>query len=72
MIRRTPPTPKLKAVVGVAGFFTADGKLKSVGINCALCHSTVDDALTPGLGRRLDGWANLDLMLAPLSHQLPI
>ena len=34
---------KLKAVVGVAGFFAADGTLKSIGINCALCHSTVDD-----------------------------
>ncbi len=33
----------------------------SVGITCALCHSTVDDALTTGIGHRLDGWANTTL-----------
>ena len=36
-------------------------KLKSVGITCAICHSTVDDAFSPGIGRRLDGWPNRDL-----------
>jgi hypothetical protein len=49
------------AVVGVTGFFAGDGTLRSVGIQCALCHSTVDDSLAPGVGRRLDGWANRDL-----------
>ena len=52
---------KLNAVVGVTGFFNADGSLKSMGIQCALCHSTVDDSFAPGIGRRLDGWANSDL-----------
>jgi hypothetical protein len=52
---------KLDAVVGVKGRFDPAGKLTSVGIQCALCHSTVDDALLPGVGRRLDGWANRDL-----------
>jgi cytochrome c peroxidase len=52
---------KLNAVVGVTGFFNADGSLKSVGIQCALCHSTVDNAFAPGIGHRLDGWANRDL-----------
>jgi hypothetical protein len=52
---------KLNAVVGVQGFFNADGSLSSVGITCALCHSTVDDSFAPGMGRRLDGWANRDL-----------
>jgi hypothetical protein len=52
---------KLDAVVGVTGFFGDDGALRSVGIQCALCHSTVDDAFAPGIGRRLDGWANRDL-----------
>jgi hypothetical protein len=51
---------KLNAVVGVTGFF-ATGKLTSVGIQCSLCHSTVDSALAGGIGRRLDGWANRDL-----------
>jgi hypothetical protein len=52
---------RLNAVVGVKGFFDSSSKLKSIGIQCALCHSTVDDALAPGIGRRLDGWANRDL-----------
>jgi hypothetical protein len=49
------------AVVGVRGFTDRAGKLESVGITCALCHSTVDDSLAPGIGARLDGWANRDL-----------
>ncbi|HLO31760.1 MAG TPA: hypothetical protein VK249_21585 [Anaerolineales bacterium] len=52
---------KLNAVVGVKGFFNRDGSLKSMGITCALCHSTVDDSFAPGIGKRLDGWANRDL-----------
>jgi hypothetical protein len=51
---------QLQAVVGVTGFFT-NGSLRSVGIQCALCHSTVDDSLSLGIGRRLDGWPNRDL-----------
>jgi hypothetical protein len=52
---------KLNAVVGITGSFNPDGTLKSVGIQCALCHSTVDNAFAPGIGHRLDGWANRDL-----------
>jgi hypothetical protein len=44
----------------VQGFFKGN-QLQSVGITCALCHSTVDNSLTFGIGRRLDGWANRDL-----------
>jgi hypothetical protein len=51
---------KLKAVVGVTGFFES-GKLTSVGIQCALCHSQVDNSVEFGIGRRRDGWANRDL-----------
>jgi mono/diheme cytochrome c family protein len=50
----------LDAVVGVTGFLEGEG-LRAVGIQCALCHSTVDDAFAPGIGNRLDGWANRDL-----------
>jgi hypothetical protein len=32
-----------------------------IGVTCALCHSTVNDALTKGIGNRLDGWPNRDL-----------
>ena len=52
---------KLNSVVGVKGFFDRNGRLNSVGIECALCHSTVDDSFAPGIGHRLDGWANRDL-----------
>jgi hypothetical protein len=55
---------KLNAVVGVVGTVQRIGgrdRLTRVGITCALCHSTVDDSLLPGIGRRLDGWPNLDL-----------
>ncbi|HEU0293513.1 MAG TPA: hypothetical protein VFR47_12300, partial [Anaerolineales bacterium] len=52
---------KLNAVVGITGFFNPDGSLSSIGIQCALCHSTVNDSLAPGIGKRLDGWANRDL-----------
>ena len=62
---------QLKAVVGVSGFFNAEGKLKSIGINCALCHSTVDDSLLPGLGHRLDGWANRDLNVGAIVASAP-
>jgi hypothetical protein len=52
---------ELNAVVGVQGFFNSDGSLSSIGITCALCHSTVDDSFAAGIGHRLDGWANRDL-----------
>jgi len=52
---------KLNAVVGVKGTFKGDGSLQSVGITCALCHSTVDNSFAPGIGQRLDGWAARDL-----------
>jgi mono/diheme cytochrome c family protein len=52
---------RLNAVVGVRGKVPARGQLTSVGITCALCHSSVDNSFAPGIGRRLDGWANTDL-----------
>ena len=52
---------RANAVVGVKGRVNAAGTLTSVGITCALCHSSVDDALAPGIGHRLDGWANTTL-----------
>jgi len=53
----------MNAVVGVQGTVDSEGNLTSVGITCALCHSSVDDSFAPGIGRRLDGWANIDLVL---------
>ena len=52
---------RLNAVVGVKGTVDAAGRLTTVGVTCALCHSSVDDSFAPGIGKRLDGWANTDL-----------
>ena len=55
---------KLNAVVGLKGTVeSVNGvdTLTRVGTTCALCHSTVDDSFAPGIGKRLDGWANRDL-----------
>ena len=53
---------KLNAVVGIIGKVVgANDTLATVGITCALCHSTVDDSFAPGIGKRLDGWANRSL-----------
>jgi hypothetical protein len=62
---------KLDAVVGVKGFFDNHGNLKSMGIQCALCHSTVDDSLAPGIGKRLDGWAARDLNVGVITSLAP-
>ena len=61
---------KLDAVVGIKGFFQGDN-LSSVGITCAICHSTVDNALTFGVGHRLDGWANRDLDVGKIVAAAP-
>jgi hypothetical protein len=62
---------KLNSVIGVTGFFNPDGSMKSVGIQCALCHSTVDNSLTQGIGHRLDGWANRDLNVGDIVSLAP-
>ena len=62
---------KLGAVVGVKGTFSDSGSLQSVGITCALCHSTVDNSFAPGIGRRLDGWANRDLNVGAITALSP-
>lgn len=62
---------KLNAVIGVKGFFNSQGTLSSVGIQCALCHSTVDNSFAPGIGHRLDGWANRDLNVGAIVALAP-
>ena len=55
---------KADSVVGVKGFFDDPNDrlhLTSIGITCAICHSTVDDSFLKGIGQRLDGWPNRDL-----------
>lgn len=61
---------RANAVVGVRGFFEG-GRLTSVGIECAFCHSTVDNSLARGIGRRLDGWPNRDLNVGAITNLAP-
>jgi hypothetical protein len=62
----------LNAVVGVIPVgSTPNGGLQAIGITCALCHSTVDDALAPGIGRRRDGWPNRDLNVGAIVAGAP-
>ena len=60
---------KLNAVLGVVGKFDGKGNLNRIGITCASCHSTVDDAT--GIGKRLDGWANRDLNVGAIISMAP-
>jgi hypothetical protein len=52
---------KLGAVVGVKATVDANNNITRFGVTCALCHSTVDDRIAPGIGSRRDGWPNLQL-----------
>ena len=61
---------RARAVVGVTGFFE-NGRLSSVGIQCSLCHSVVDDSVAPGIGRRRDGWPNRDLNIGAIIALAP-
>ncbi len=59
------------AVVGVRGVFDGNHRITSVGITCALCHSTVDDSFAQGIGKRLDGWPNRDLNVGAVVASAP-
>ena len=52
---------RLNAIVGVQGTVNDAGQLARIGVTCALCHSSVDNSFATGIGKRLDGWANIDL-----------
>jgi len=62
---------KLNSVVGITGVFDSGGSLTALGIQCALCHSTVDDSFAPGIGHRLDGWAARDLNVGAIIALAP-
>jgi hypothetical protein len=62
---------QLNAVIGVQGTFDGEKRLTTVGINCALCHSVVDDSFAPGIGHRLDGWPNRDLNVGAIINLAP-
>ena len=63
---------KLGAVVGLVGQVDASNHLTRVGVTCALCHSTVDNAFAPGIGHRLDGWPNRDLNVGAIIALSPV
>jgi hypothetical protein len=69
--RNTLALLQLNAVVGVKGSFNRRGTLRSVGITCAVCHSTVDNSFAPGIGKRRDGWANRDLNVGAIVSLAP-
>ena len=62
---------QLNAVVGLTGRFDSGGRITSLGTQCALCHSNVDDSFAPGIGKRLDGWANRDLNVGAIVSLAP-
>jgi hypothetical protein len=62
---------RANAVVGVKAGFDKENRLRSIGITCALCHSTVDDSFASGIGRRLDGWPNRDLNVGAIAALAP-
>ena len=65
---------KMNAIVGVQATVDSSNHITQLGITCALCHSTVDNSVTKGIGRRMDGWPNRDLnvgAIIALSPALP-
>ncbi|HEX7840108.1 MAG TPA: hypothetical protein VF469_21675 [Kofleriaceae bacterium] len=62
---------RVNSVIGVTGVFDSTGKLSSMGVQCALCHSTVDNSFAPGIGHRVDGWANRDLDVGTIVSLAP-
>jgi hypothetical protein len=62
---------KLNAVVGVKPHVNRSGRMTSVGLTCAACHSTVNDSVAPGVGQRLDGRPNRDLNVGAIVSLAP-
>jgi hypothetical protein len=63
---------KMNAVVGIQATVDSNNHVTRLGITCALCHSTVDSAILPGIGRRKDGWPNRDLNVGPIHILNPL
>jgi mono/diheme cytochrome c family protein len=64
---------KFNAIVGVIGKVVgANDNLATIGVTCALCHSTVDNSVAPGIGKRLDGWPNRTLNVGAIIALSPV
>jgi mono/diheme cytochrome c family protein len=63
---------KMNAVVGLQATVGADNHITRLGVTCALCHSTVDNSVMPGIGRRKDGWPNHDLNVGAIIALSPV
>ena len=70
--RNTVELLRAGAVVGVVAVQDRFDRITAIGVSCALCHSTVDDVVSPGVGRRLDGWPNRDLDVGALLSMAPV
>jgi hypothetical protein len=63
---------KMNAVVGLQATVDSNNHITELGVTCALCHSTVDNSVMPGIGRRKDGWPNRDLNVGAIIALSPV
>ena len=63
---------KMNAIVGIQATVDSNNHITRLGITCALCHSTVDNSVMPGIGRRKDGWPNRDLNVGAIIALSPM
>jgi cytochrome c5 len=62
----------MNAIVGIHATVDSNNHITRLGITCALCHSTVDNSVMPGIGRRKDGWPNRDLNVGAIIALSPM
>ena len=63
---------KMNAIVGIQATVDANDHVTRLGVTCALCHSTVDNSVMPGIGHRRDGWPNRDLNVGAIIALSPV
>ena len=63
---------KMKAIVSLQATLDSNNHITRLGVTCALCHSTVDNSVMPGIGHRKDGWPNRDLNVGAIIALSPV
>lgn len=63
---------KMNAIAGLQATVDSNSHITQLGVTCALCHSTVDDSVMPGIGHRKDGWPNRDLNVGAVIALSPV